>query len=84
MEHNNIIVILHNHKNNTKIDIEIPKDISVHELIIGLNESFHLGMDTEAMSKCYLKTENPIALLKGNKSIEEYGVRNGTTINITE
>ena len=33
---------------------------------------------------CYLKSENPIALLRGNKTLAEYGIRNGTLINFTE
>jgi uncharacterized ubiquitin-like protein YukD len=79
-----IIAILHIHKKCLKVDVEIPLDITVNELIIGLNEGFHLGLDISDLSKCYLKTENPIAFLKGNKCIVEYGLRNGTTINITE
>lgn len=84
MDNERIIVILHIHKKGEKHDVDIPIDITVNELIIGLNEGFQLGMDVSDLSKCYLKTENPIAFLKGNKSITEYGLRNGTTINITE
>lgn len=84
MTSDRIIAILHIHKRSLKVDIDIPSDITVNELIIGLNEGFQLGLDTSDLSKCFLKTENPIAFLKGNKSITEYGVRNGTTINITE
>lgn len=84
MTSDRIIAILNIHKKSLKTDIEIPLDITVNELIIGLNEGFQLGLDTSDLSKCFLKTENPIAFLKGNKSIAEYGLRNGTTINITE
>lgn len=84
MDNERITAILHIHKKHMMIDVDIPLDITVNELIIGLNQGFQLGMDTGDMSKCYLKTENPIALLKGNKCIAEYGLRNGTTINITE
>lgn len=84
MNSDRITAILNIHKKNTKIDVDIPLDITVNELIIGLNEGFQLGLNIGDLSKCYLKTENPIALLKGNKSIAEYGLRNGTTINITE
>ncbi|WP_033165573.1 EsaB/YukD family protein [Clostridium sp. KNHs205] len=84
MNSDRITAILYIHKKNIKIDVDLPLDITVNELIIGLNEGFQLGINTGDLSKCYLKTENPIALLKGNKSIAEYGMRNGTTINITE
>ena len=76
-----IVVVLYIHKENRKIDIEIPVDITASELIVGLNTAYKLGMDTSNLSHCYLKTENPIALLKGNKQLYEYGLRNGTIIN---
>lgn len=84
MNKDRITAILHIHKENKKIDVDIPLDITVNELIIGLNEGFRLGFDTTDLSTCYLKTENPTAFLKGNKCIADYGLRNGTTINITE
>lgn len=84
MNNERIIAILHIHKKSQKFDVDIPLDITVNELIIGINEGFKLGLDISDLSKCYLKTENPTAFLKGNKCIVEYGLRNGTTINITE
>lgn len=76
------IIILHFHKRNKKVDIEVPLNISAKELVIALNEAYNLGINTEDISKCYLKCENPIALLKGDKTLEEYGLRNGSVINI--
>lgn len=84
MNNDRITAILHIHNKGLKADVDLPLDITVNELIIGLNEGFGLGLDTSDLSKCYLKTENPTAFLKGNKCIAEYGLRNGTTINITE
>ena len=66
---------------NIKLDISVPLEISANELIIGLNEGFGLGMDTSDISKCFLRTESPIALIKGNKSLKDFGLRNGTIIN---
>lgn len=77
------IIVLHLHKANKKIDLEIPLNITANDLIIALNKGFNLGMDIEDITECYLKTENPIALLKGNRTLAEYKVRNGTVINIT-
>lgn len=84
MNNERITAILHIHKKSLKCDVDIPLDITVNDLIIGINEGFQLGMNVSDLSKCYLKTENPIAFLKGNKCISEYGLRNGTIINITE
>lgn len=65
-------------------DLEIPLDISANELVGALNSAYELGIDVSDIKNCYLKSENPIALLKGNKTLTEFGVRNGTTINFTE
>ncbi|WP_455716554.1 EsaB/YukD family protein [Anaerosporobacter sp.] len=79
----NIIIQLRLWKKNKTIDVSVPCDLSVNELIIALNEAFHLNINSNDLSQCYLQTENPIALLKGNRSIEEYGLHNGSIINFT-
>lgn len=65
---------------NESVEIEIPIDISAKDLIIALNDTFQLNIDTNNILDCYLASENPIAFLKGNKLLEEYGLRNGTDI----
>lgn len=79
-----IIIVFNAFKKNVSVDLEIPLDITTRELVIGLNEAFDLGIDTTDIKQCYLKTENPIALLRGNKLLSEYGLRNGSIINFTE
>lgn len=79
-----IIIIFKIHQRNEQYDLEIPTDITVSELIVGLNEAFHLGMDTSDTSRCYLKAENPIALLRGNKLVSEYGLHIGSVIHFTD
>lgn len=83
MREDRITAILYMHEKNIKQDIEIPLHITANELIIGLNRGFDLGMDTSDLSKCYLKTENPIAFLRGNKILTDYNLRNGTMIHFT-
>ena len=63
-------------------DIEIPTNITARELLVGLNEIYKLNIDTNDITNCYLKVENPIAFIKGNKCIGEYGLRNGSVINL--
>lgn len=82
MEHS-IIATLYLLKKNLKIDIEIQKNITANELVIALNDAFNLGIDTNDITQCYLKTENPIRLLKGNKKISEFDLRDGTVIYYT-
>lgn len=81
---NKAIIIFRMHKRNAEVDVEIPLDISPNDLVIALNTAYDLGIDTSDVKNCYLKAENPIALLKGNLPLSEYGVRNGTIINFTE
>lgn len=81
---NTAIVILNIHKRNMTVDLEIPLDISANELVMALNSVYDLGIDTTDIKNCYLKTENPIALLKGNKPLADFGIRNGSVINHTE
>lgn len=81
---NKAIVIFKIYKKNYEADLEIPLDISANDLVNALNTAFGLGIDTTDVSNCYLKSENPIALLKGNKLLADFGVRNGTIINYTE
>lgn len=80
MKEDRIIAILFIHGRNEKIDVDIPLDITANDLIVGLNLGYELGMDTSDLSKCFLRSENPIALLKGNRTLREYGLRNGTTL----
>ena len=65
-------------------DIEIPLDISANDLVIALNSAYSLNIDIGDIKNCYLKAERPIALLKGNKSLAEYGIRDGSVIYYTE
>lgn len=81
---NKAIVIFRIHKSNLETDLEIPLDITANDLVNALNSAYELGIDTSDMKNCYLKAENPIALLKGNRMLSEFGVRNGTIINFTE
>ena len=64
--------------------MEIPLDISANDLVSALNAAYNLNIDTSDMKNCYLKAENPITLLRGNKTLAEFELRNGSTINYTE
>jgi len=81
---NNIVILFNILKRNASIDLEIPLNITTRELVIGLNQAFGLEIDTSDIKQCYLKAENPILLLRGNKLLSEYGLRNGSIINFTE
>lgn len=84
MGHNTVNVILNMHKRNISADIEIPLDISANELVLALNTAYELGIDTSDIKCCYLKSENPIALIKGGKTLRQLGIHDGSFINFTE
>lgn len=71
-------------KRNCVKDIEIPLYITANELVVALNQAYDLKIDTSNIKNCYFKAEKPIALLRGNKTLAEFGVRNGTVIYFTE
>lgn len=74
------IVEFVNYINGKMKEIEIPLNITANDLVLSLNEAFDLGMNTEDIFSCYLVAENPIAFLRGNKTLREYGIRNGSLI----
>lgn len=80
---NKAVVIFRILKRKQEHDLEIPLDISANELFVALNTAYELGIDTGDIKNCYLQAERPIALLKGNKSLADFGVRNGTIIYFT-
>lgn len=84
MDKETAIIILNITKRNFTVDLEVPLDISANDLVNALNTAYELGIDTSDIKNCYLKAENPIALLKGNKTLAEFGLRNGSVINYTE
>lgn len=81
---NRAVIIFRIKNKNVETNLDIPLDISANDLVTALNSAYDLGIDLMNVKDCYLKAENPIALLKGNKTLKEYGVRNGTVINYTE
>lgn len=84
MDKETAIIIFNIIKRNFTVDLEVPLDISANDLVNALNTAYELGIDTSDIKNCYLKAENPIALLKGNKTLAEFGLRNGSVINFTE
>lgn len=58
--------------------------VYANDLVLALNSAYDLGIDTSDIKNCYLKSEYPIALLKGNKTLAEYGIRNGSCIYFNE
>lgn len=77
---NKAIVIFHIKSRQEAHDLEVPLDITANDLVIALNSAYSLGIDVNDVKSCYLKSESPIALLRGNRMLSEFGVRTGTEI----
>lgn len=84
MEKERAVVVFNILKRKQSFDLEIPLTISANELVGALNVAYDLGIDVSDIKNCYLKSENPIALLRGSKTLDKYGIRNGSVINFTE
>lgn len=67
---------------NESYDIEVSEEITAYELVYGLNEAYNLEIDINNIAKSFLRTENPIALIRGDKKLYEFGLHNGTIINV--
>lgn len=80
MNREKAIVIFEISKKKQSYDIEIPLNISANDLVVALNSAYELGIDVSNIKNCYLKSERPIALLKGNKLLKDFGIRNGTIV----
>lgn len=74
------IIILELAKRKKTVDLEVPLNITANDLVNALNTAYALGINTSDIKNCYLKAERPIVLLRGNRTVGEFGVRNGTVI----
>ena len=78
------VVVLQVLKRGLCVDLDIPLNITANDLIIALNSAYQLGISTDSIQECFLRCEKPIALLRGNRTLETFGVRNGSVLYITE
>ena len=84
MNRETVTVVFQAPKRRINTDIELPLSITANDLVIALNDAYCLEIDTSDVKNCFLKAERPIALLRGNKTLKDLGVRNGTVIIFSE
>lgn len=77
-----VIVILKIKDIDEEFELEIPTDITVKEFCKAISEGFKLDESNMSISNYYIRTFNPLAFIKGRDKLKDYGVRNGTTIEI--
>ena len=78
MDKDNIIIRFR--YKNKEVDLDVPASITAQDFIVAVNEAYDLNIDITDIKNCHLQAENPIALLKGNKKLSEFGIHNGTLI----
>lgn len=74
------VVVFENENIGMSVDIEVPLHISANDLIMALNDVYALDIEPDDIFNCYLVAENPIAFLRGNKTLQEFGIHNATRI----
>lgn len=75
-----IVVTFKDIKNKYTEELEIPLSITANDLIYALNHAYSLGLNSENVFSYYLCAENPIAFLRGEKTLHDFGLRNGSVI----
>ena len=75
-----IIVDFVNEVNGDEFDIEIPLDITANELIYGLNKGLNLGLRMNEPLDSLFRSENPVALLRGDTVLSDYRLHQGSKI----
>ena len=74
------IIIFENRMSGESFDIETPLNITANDLIQGIATAFGLEELKNAKTESYLKAENPIVLIRGNKTLFELGIHHATTV----
>ena len=78
-----LVVFVHK-KKDICVDLEIPLYITANDLVFALNRAYDLDIDVTNIKNCYLKAERPIVFLNGDKTLAEFGIRNGSIISYSE
>ena len=81
MERDTVIITVNLYERKYTQDLEVPLDISANELCSVMEELYHPEMKKQYKLH-YLRSERPIALLKGERTLRDYGIRDGSIINI--
>lgn len=76
------IITLKIQNTNEEYELEIPTNITVKELCNALNVGLRLEERNIDISNYYIKTFNPLSFIKGRDILKDYGIRNGTIIEL--
>jgi uncharacterized ubiquitin-like protein YukD len=77
-----ITLVVWNRKTGKTEDVEVPANITANDLVTALNNAYQLGIHTENIQECYLKADNPTVLLRGNRTLADFGLYDGSVVYI--
>lgn len=77
-----ITLVVCNRKTGKTEDVEVPGSITANDLVTAMNSAYQLGINTENIQECYLKADNPTVLLRGNQSLTDFGLYDGSVVYI--
>lgn len=69
-------------KNGEVHEIEVSKDVLLKDFLEGIQSAYGLASDYSQAEHIFVRTENPIGFLKGNKPLAAYGLRTASRIYI--
>ena len=75
-----IVVEFHDQVSQTLHDLQLPTFLSGDDLVRALTRAYHLPLDVTKAEQLYLRAEDPIVMIEGNRSLEALGLSNGTRI----
>ena len=72
MTPNILLVLIHQ---GQTIDLHVPADIRVSQLLAILTDKLHLRPE-----RSFIRCENPVAMLAGDMTLADYGLHDGSTL----
>lgn len=84
MKDNLVIVTLCTSEKQQITDLAVPLDLSAAEFLKILNQVYRLGINLSEEAGCYLRAEEPLALLRGDVTLEHAGIHTGSFICLPE
>ncbi len=75
-----LIVEFHDLTRNRSYDLQLPEFLTGEELVVALTKAYDLPINVHDINQLYMRTENPIALIAGKKTLKEIGISNNTKI----
>ena len=80
MAEDRILIEFYRDRGGPARELDVPADITAQDLVRALNEAYHLGMNPANPREFHLQAEEPIALLRGKRTLKEIGLHNASRI----